>query len=210
MIDLKRAVSTYFNKRKVLLRTLSKKNIKKRDDFAELYVLMLFAEQSHHAQPANVQHAVYFVATSPSPHWNGASYFILVGPTGRKYAARSGLEVHAADGGTVELDVLVVDISPHMNNAVNSTSVVTAAETKLHRRKLSASAANEVIGKAVRVFGFPAHKHSTKVTRYCLVSANGISHNAAKGLTSANISTCGFGADLKRHVAATLATLRLS
>src|SRR4051812_38904497 len=109
MIGLKRKVTSYFKRRKLLLQNLSGKRITARDDFAELYVVARFVQKAKRTRLGNPSTSkgstVFLVATAPSPHWTKGSHFILNDTMGKHvHALRSGLQVAAPRGGTVELD----------------------------------------------------------------------------------------------------------
>jgi hypothetical protein len=118
MLAFKRRVSKYFTKRNLLLQKLNRKGISAEDDYAELYVLMRIVQLAKrgvvYLTTDYKGKRYYTVATSPSPKWSNASHFLLNGKRG-DYALRTGLEVKVSDGGTVELDVVLIEPS-NINN----------------------------------------------------------------------------------------------
>ncbi len=204
MTGLKRKATAFFKKRKLLLRSLANAGIRADSDLAELYVLSRLVQAADRVRVENAatqgSKRVFQVATSPSPDWTHGSRFVAVSPTGAKYALRTGLEVQTSDGGTVELDIVVVATSTLAGaSKVPSSACRFASEVKLHARSLSASVANEVLGKGVRVFSFPVPLlgNSSTVRAYCLVASNGLSANAAQALTGGGIGHCDLGPALE-------------
>lgn len=153
MSTIKRSVTDYFKQRKLLIRAMSGKGIRANSDFLELFVLRQVVAAAHRTAIRQTQGHVFVVSAGPSPDWNGASYVELTTPSGKTFGARTGLEVGTHDGGRVELDCLVVPMpQPGSDGSVSSGSVSLAFECKAHKKNISATLANEVIGKAVRVW----------------------------------------------------------
>ena len=218
MTKFRRQVSRFFSKRGQLLRNVRGNAVRASDDFAELYVLLCVLATKSNAREANLRTSssgktVFVVATSPSPQWSSASHYVLdtLGPSPTSLGVRTGLEVQCHDGGTVELDLVLVPLSAVANDRVSGADVASAYEVKAHRRVLSSTLADHVRGKAARAFNaftVPMIQGS-QVSRYCLVSLHGITGNAQLCLTGARVGWCIFGGQLNQWINRSLRALGL-
>lgn len=217
-MKFRRRVSSFFSKRRLLLKNIRGNNVRAEDDFAELYVLLCLVNAASVSYPdrlkAGAKKRTFVVATSPSSQWASASHFVVETASDPKvsYGIRSGFQVQCHDTGTVELDLVIVPISSIIGDVVNGADIASAFEVKVHKRVLVSSLADQVLGKAVRVFDarkVPCYLPS-KISRYCLVSARPISDNARRCLTGAGIEWCLFGPELERWIQRTITVLGLA
>lgn len=149
------AVTRYFKGRVAALRLLNNRRLKDDSDYFELYVLVRLARRGNGNVVATGKDSrgrpAFVVAGSPSPSWAKASYIEVKG-----LAARTGLEVQCAPG-AVELDVALVNPA-HVNiqaDEVPARAVIAAFECKALKGKIKTTHANEIIGKAHRVWTLP-------------------------------------------------------
>jgi len=192
MRKLKSHVTGYFRRRHLRLRSITGKGLSRSDDFVELYVLACLLKYIHGAVPANLEAGkTFIVALSPSSNWSDASWFQCSGNSST-YGLRTGLEVTAfADPGTVELDVLFVNLSNPLGPDVPGSIVEAAFECKVHKRSIDQTKANEVIGKAYRVWGqlpVPLLSGPPDVQRYAVLSSSAATPKAGDALNSVAIA----------------------
>jgi hypothetical protein len=212
MQRLKRKVTGYFKWRNLELQNLSKQGIEAADDYAELYILVRLLRMVPSAQPRHTTktgHVDFFrVAASPSREWNNVSFFEVTNSQNQRLGIRTGLRVLCVDDGDVELDLVIVQTNG-LVPPVRSSDVSSAAESKAHAGHISATVANEVIGKAARVFGLPVamHRSQRPVERYCLVSLDGCSAGADTALAYQKIARRRFWRDLDGFLRETLDAL---
>ena len=151
---LKRRVTAYFKKRRQRLATITGAGLAA-DDYFELFVLVaLVRGRNMTVHPPGKR---FVVAASPSASWSKASYFQYSNKSGTTFALRTGLQVQDATAvATVELDVVAVDVTAGLPAATTPALLVRAAfECKAHKT-FTLTKANEVIGKAMRVWnGMP-------------------------------------------------------
>lgn len=115
---------------------------------------------------------------------------------------RTGLEVKVSDGGTVELDVVLIEPSNIDNDMADGMKLGGSLEVKNHTRKLSSTIADHVRGKASRLYiPLPVRDAGDNHTsRYCLVCRNGLSANAICSIASAKIEYCKFDQTLDYYL----------
>jgi hypothetical protein len=151
----KRAVTSYFRGRAATLRLLNRRRLSEASDYLELYVLVRLARLSKGSLVTKTLNSkgrrVFEVAGSPSPSWAKASYVMVKG-----MAARTGLQVQCQPG-SVELDVVLVvpSLVDLIADRVPAKAAKAAFECKLLTGRLKTTHANEMLGKAHRVWALP-------------------------------------------------------
>lgn len=204
--QLKRDVSKFFRKRKVVLRTLTGRGLKN-DDYFELYVLGRLVGKI--APPPIVRQgaAGFLVAVSPSPHFSNASFLEFTTNHGRTHAIRSGLEVQGRPArGTVELDVVVLTLRVPQPDQVGAAQIDAAIECKMHSRAIASGSANEVVGKAFRMWDLPVGRLNG-CERYAIASFTHASDNARRVLEASGVAFRLIGPALEDYLTQIVATL---
>jgi hypothetical protein len=148
--NAKRQVTQYFRARNAELRLLGGARVRQDSDFLELYVLVRLTALAQGEIRQTFQRGdsrVFRVAGSPSPNWKGASY-IQIGAL----AARTGLQVQCGTA-TAELDVVLVDPAQvQAGGLVPAEAAVAAFECKAYGGRVQLTHADQMIGKARRVW----------------------------------------------------------
>jgi hypothetical protein len=190
---LKKSVTSYFKARQVLAKTIANEVVDSGDDLFELYVLSSLLETLPPAQVAlrNLDgKSTFVVACSPSASWSRASHIEVLTAL-RPLCVRTGLKVRLSDGTFAEVDVVVVDGSPGqiVGDNVGAAALVAGFECKALGGNLAMSVSDMVIGKATRIWGYPAPPVTigNTLSIYCLVSLRGVSPNPKTALGSAGV-----------------------
>ncbi len=209
---INRLVREFFTHRKYQLRAMNGKGVRRDADFLELYGLYRVVQAAPNfvtkgLKPGAQGRSVFVVALGPSSRWSEASWFEVT-LADAVLGVRTGLEVCARTpevAGTVELDVVIarLDTDP-ASGAVIEGEAIAGLECKAHSKTLTNTHANEMIGKAARVWGIPVPVLSLgedEVERYAIVSMSTMSSNGMGAPQAQGIRFCvAHDKDLAAHI----------